>query len=78
MADFLIRKIPGATLRQAKKMAAQHHRSLQEELSNLLIETIHFRAGTWSKTADLIRSGTASSGRRHSDSADLLRQDRNR
>ena len=76
MADFLIRRIPKETLNLAKRMAAQHHHSVQEEISSLLIEGIRFRAGTWARSADLIRRKINPSTRIHSDSAALLREDR--
>ena len=76
MSDFLIRKIPKKTLSLARKMALKHRRSLQEEISSIVIEGIHFRSGAWSRDADIIRRKTG--GRIHSDSAEILREDRSR
>ena len=55
MGNLLIRHLPGDTIRMAKQLAARHHHSLQEEVSNMLIETIRFRAGGWSTEADVVR-----------------------
>ena len=78
MSDFLIRKLPKQTLEQAKRMAAKHHRSLQEEISSILVEAFRFRTGAWARRADLILQKTSPAGRRHSDSVALIREDRNR
>jgi hypothetical protein len=76
MADILIRNLPGDTIRQAKALAVKHNRSLQQEISNLLIETVRFRTGDWSDEADTIRKRLARKGRVFSDSAKLIREDR--
>ncbi len=78
MADILIRNLPGDTIRQAKALAAKHKRSLQQEISNLLIETIRFRTGGWSDEADTIRKRLARKGKLFSDSTELIREDRER
>ncbi len=78
MADLLIRNLPGETIRQAKALAARHKRSLQQEISTMLIEAIRFRAGGWADEADTIRKRLARKGKLSSDSAKLLREDRDR
>ena len=78
MGNLLIRHIPGDAIRMAKQLAARHHHSLQEEVSNLLIESIRFRAGKWSAEADTIRERLSKKKKLYSDSAKLLREDRDR
>ena len=78
MPNLLIRRLPKEILDQAKKIASMHHRSLQEEISQLLIETVRLRSGRWSKKADLVRKRLAKPGRQFSDSAKLIREDRSR
>ncbi|MBI2915564.1 MAG: Arc family DNA-binding protein [Elusimicrobia bacterium] len=78
MHNLLIRRIPKETISLAKKMAEKHHRSLQEEISQLLIQSVHFHAGEWSKKSGNIYKRLARSGKHFSDSASLLRDDRDR
>lgn len=78
MGNLLIRHIPEDTVRMAKQLAARHHHSLQEEVSNLLIESIRFRAGKWSAEADTIRERLSKTKTFFSDSAKSLREDRDR
>ncbi len=76
MADLLIRNLPSETIQQVKAQAAKHNRSLQQEVSSLIIETVRFRAGGWAKEADTIRKHLARKGRLFLDSAKLIREDR--
>ena len=78
MGNLLVRNLPADTIRMAKEMAARHHHSLQEELSGILIEAIRFRSGKWSSSADVVRKRLSRGGKSYSDSAKLIRQDRNR
>ena len=78
MGNLLIRHIPQEAIRMAKQLAARHHHSLQEEISSMLVETIRFRAGKWSSEADTIRKRLFRKGKVYSDSAKLLREDRDR
>lgn len=78
MGNLLIRHLPEETIRMAKELAEKHHRSLQEELSTMLIETIKFRAGAWSLQADAIRKRLSKKRKLYSDSAVLQREDRDR
>ena len=78
MSDLLIRHIPGDAMRMAKWLAVKHHHSLQEEVSNMLVEAIRFRAGKWSTQADGIRKRLSAKKKIHSDSAKLMREDRDR
>ena len=78
MADILIRNVPAETIRQVKEQAAKHNRSLQQEISAVLVEAIRFRAGGWAAEADTIRKRLRRKGKLHSDSAELQREDRDR
>ena len=78
MGNLLIRHLPDATIRMAKELAVKHHRSLQEEVSNMLIETVRFRSGKWSLEADKIRKRLAEKRKVYSDSTLLIREDRDR
>lgn len=78
MPDLLIRNLPSEVIRQAKAQAERHHRSLQQEISNILTEAIRFRSGNWSREADVIRRRLARNGKLSSDSAKLIREDRDR
>ena len=77
MSDILIRHVPEKTLRQAKKMASRHKRSLQEEIRSLLVRVVETQMGAWSTRADHVREGL-SRRRRYSNTEDLLRADRDR
>ncbi len=78
MANILIRNVPDDILRLAKAQAEKHHRSLQQELSEVLAVTIRFRAGGWAREADTIRRRLSRKGKLQSDSAELQREDRDR
>ena len=78
MSDLLIRHLPGDTIQQAKALAKKDRLSLQEEVSGLLVQAIRFRVGKWSAQADVIRRHLAGKKKPHSDSAALLRKDRDR
>ena len=78
MSDILIRRVPNDVIRLAKTLAVRHHHSLQEEISNMLVETIRFRAGKWSTEADAIRKRLSLKRKTYSDTADLLKADRRR
>ncbi len=74
--NILIRNVPDQTVRLAKRMAQKHKRSLQQELSSILVDAIRFQSGSWSREADMIRRRLGK--KMGSDSAELLREDRNR
>ena len=76
MPNILIRDVSQKTVNQLKARAKQHNRSLQGEVKHLVEETVK----TTGKAALLrARRIRASFGRKvFSDSAVLLREDRNR
>ena len=78
MSDLLIRHIPADTIRMAKALAQKHRRSLQEELSEVLVQAVRFRAGLWSSRADAIRARLSGKKKLYSDSTGQIREDRNR
>ena len=76
MPDILVRDLDSHTIEQLKLSAKQHGRSLQGEVKAILEETVpmtmsEFRAVTekWQKRLK---------GRKFSDSAKLIREDRER
>ena len=76
MADILVRDLNPAVLKQLKALAKQHGRSLQKEVKQILEETVPLApqaarslAETWQRRLR---------GRRFRDSAELLREDRDR
>ncbi|HKO55025.1 MAG TPA: hypothetical protein VJ276_04045 [Thermoanaerobaculia bacterium] len=76
MANLVIRNVDEATLARLKSRAANNKRSLQAELQVILerasmVDNVNAR-----KLADKIRRKL--SGRKHSDSAVLIREDRER
>ncbi len=76
MPNILIRDVSQKTVDQLKARAKQHNRSLQGEVKHLVEETVKATGETALLRARKIR---ATFGRKtFSDSAELLREDRNR
>lgn len=76
MSDILVRGLESQIVSRLKATAKRHGRSLQGEVKAILVEAVSFLSNeaqsvsaTWKKNL---------SGRKHSDSADLIREDRNR
>lgn len=79
MSDVLIRNVPESVLEALKRRAKQRRRSLQQELLGILEEAAAVaRRPTPAELAATIRAQLAQSGRRFSDSAELMREDRER
>ena len=76
MADFLLRDVDETVLESLKRRAAKHRRSLQAELHCVLERAAKQRQLDYKKASARIRKSL--SGCRHSDSSDLLRNDRDR
>jgi plasmid stability protein len=74
MPDLLIRDLSQETLVHLKARAAKNGRSLQAELQELLEQTAVSERKDWVQPAAEIRARTA--GRPHSDSAELIAEDR--
>ena len=80
MPDVLVRNVPESVLEALKQQAAQHRRSLQQELVSIL-EAAATQGASRQTAVDLaarIRARLAESGRLFSDSTELLREDRAR
>lgn len=78
MGDILVRGIPPAVLAQLKERARARRRSLQQEVLAILEEAASRQAIDAEELAAQIRTKLANTGRSFSDSAALLREDRER
>ncbi len=76
MPNVLVRDVDEKVLEKLKTKAAQNGRSLQREVQIILNEAINFEPLSDSEVAKKIKDSLR--GRQHSDSAELLREDRNR
>ena len=77
MAQVLVRQLNKKVVDRLKKRAREHGRSLQSEVKTILEEAVPDYEGAW-KRIELIRTRLQRSGRKFSDSADLIREDRDR
>ena len=77
MAQVLVRQLNEKVVDRLKKRAREHGRSLQSEVKTILEEAVPDYEGAW-KRIELIRTRLQRSGRKFSDSADLIREDRDR
>lgn len=77
MAQVLVRQLNEKVVDRLKKRAREHGRSLQSEVKTILEEAVPDYEGAW-KRIELIRTKLKRSGRKFSDSADLIREDRAR
>ena len=80
MANVLIRDLPDATLAQLKRRAAQNRRSMQREIQAILHDALDVaeRRHRMIETADALRVRIAAEFPQQSNSADLIREDRER
>lgn len=76
MPNVLVRDVDEKVLEKLKTKAARNGRSLQREVQIILNEAITFEPLSDLETAKKIKDSLR--GRQHSDSAELLREDRNR
>lgn len=82
MSELVINDVDAATVAQLTKQAESHRRSLQEELKVILSRAAMYAApptvskSASRKVADEMRRQLA--GRQHTDSVELLREDRSR
>lgn len=76
MPDVLVRDVEENVLERLKDRAKQNGRSLQKELKLLFRSFVETDALSSDETAAKIRNSLR--GRVHSDSAELLREDRER
>lgn len=76
MADLLIRNLESAVIKRLKLRAQQHHRSLQGELKHIIEKAAKLSMEEAKKTSDAWHKQL--SGSSFTDSAELLRGDRDR
>jgi plasmid stability protein len=78
MAELVLTGVDDAVLRRLQERAARHGRTPDEEAKAILAESVGAdRADAWAPV-DAIYERLATSGRTFSDSAELLRKDRDR
>ena len=78
MAQVLVRNLNDKVVARLKKRAKTRGRSLQAEVKTILEEAAKDVPGDFWKEADRIRMQLGRSGRKFSDSAMLIREDRDR
>jgi plasmid stability protein len=77
MGQLLVNALDDAVIERLKRRAESNHRSLEAELRDILEQAS--RQANLSKAAELAdRIRTKLEGRHHSDSAELIREDRDR
>ena len=77
VADVLVRNVPEVVLESLKRRSKRHRRSLQQELLCVLEAAADDGSRpSASELAATIRQRLAATGRAFSDSAELLREDR--
>lgn len=77
MAQVLVRQLDNNVVVRLKKRAKAHGRSLQSEVKTILEEAVPDYEAAW-KRIERFRKRLGKSGRTFSDSADLIREDRDR
>lgn len=78
MAQLVLTSVDEAVLNQLQERASRHGRSSAEEATVILVDALRGVCSHDWKEVDAIYRRLASSGRTFSDSAELLREDRNR
>lgn len=79
VSDVLIRNVPESVLEELKRRAKQRRRSLQQELLRVLEDAAaEVPRPAPDELAATIRARLAQSGRTFGDSAELIREDRER
>jgi hypothetical protein len=76
MAQVLVRQLDDKVVDRLKKRAKEHGRSLQSEVKTILEEAVPDYEAAW-KRIEGFRKRLKKSGRKFSDSAALIREDRN-
>lgn len=77
MAQVLVRQLPDQVVARLKKRAKEHGRSLQAEVKTILEEAALDYEQAW-KRIDALRAKLKQSSKTFGDSADLIREDRDR
>lgn len=78
MSQLLIRNLEDETVERLKTRAKINHRSLQAEVQLILEQAAKIQPNRFWEGAEQMRSRLAVSNRAFSDSAELLREDRDR
>lgn len=76
MAQILVRKLPDTIVDRLKTRAQRNSRSLEAEVRDILQQAVIKEKAEFLKAADAMRARLA--GRHHTETLDLLREDRNR
>ena len=77
MAQVLVRQLDKKVVVRLKKQAKEHGRSLQSEVKTILEEAVPDYEAAW-KRIERVHTRLRKSGRTFADSADLIREDRDR
>jgi plasmid stability protein len=78
MADLLISNLDSITIERLNALATIHGQTLESEVKNILQEAAtDVKADAWA-AVDRLRKRLAESGRHFSDSAEMIREDRER
>jgi plasmid stability protein len=78
MAELVLTDVDNVVLHRLEERATRHGRTLAEEAKMILVEALRIEdPGAWTPV-DAICTRLAAAGRTFSDSADLLREDRDR
>ena len=77
MAQMLVRQLDDRIVDRLKKRAKEHGRSLQSEVKTILEDAVPDYDGAW-KRIERLRKRLGRSGRKFSDSAAPIREDRDR
>ena len=77
MGQVLVRQLNDKVVDRLKKRAKEHGRSLQSEVKTILEDAVPDYERAW-KRIDSLRLRLKRSGRKFSNSADLIRKDRDR
>ena len=76
MAQILIRGVSAETLRRLKARAKRHQRTVQQEVKEILDEAAAMSMPDAQRLSEEWQTRLA--GQKHSDSTDLIREERNR
>ncbi len=78
MAELVLTDLEDGVLNELRERASRHGRTTTEEAKAILADALHAKGSeTWA-AVDAIYERLATSGRTFSDSAELLREDRDR
>jgi plasmid stability protein len=78
MAELVLTNVTEATISELRKRAAAHRRTAAEEAKSILSEVLTDRKSSGWTEVDAIYDSLSASRRKFGDSAELLREDRDR